>query len=446
MLHRPCRPDQAPSDLGPGAGPVRPDGRVDDAHHLVAGPEVGEVRLKGLSGPLGGHRLIIIPEQVEHGVVVAHGMPRGQGRVFAGVPGLLLRRFVEDLVGLLAVADPEGVGMDVAPGVGLLGAEDLDLDVDLAAGRGLAGREIPAGPVPELEEERGVVVQRDGHLFRLAGGTGPERQDAALGPAPLGQAGMELGHDLDDLLSGDELDQVEPVAAEVGDDVGVPGDLGVQPPGIVRLEKEPVLEEVADEGPDISQVAAPGPGRRFLHDGIVAIAEVDRRQSAVLRGQRQEFGRFARVEGQRLFGQEILSGPDGLGVDVEVDVVRGAVVHDLDLGIGDEGVGVAVDPPDAEPVGRGAGQLRVRIGHGRDLDPAEAPQHVQVDHADVARPDEPDLDRLHGYLRFPLRINQGTPRGKGPLFCACQIPGNWINRGLWPIWQRGRDTGSWSNG
>ena len=32
-------------------------------------------------------------------------------------------------------------------------------------------------------------------------------------------------------------------------------------------------------------------------------------------------------------------------------------------------------------------------------DPAEAPQHLQMDHADITRPDDPDLDRLHGDLR-----------------------------------------------
>ena len=130
-------------DLDPAARPVRLHGGVDDAHHLVSGRKVGEGPLARLPGLLGRHSLVVVPEEVEDGVVVAHGMPRGQGRVLAGHVRLELGGFVEDLVGLFPMADPEGVGMDVAPGVGFLGAEDLDLDIDFSPRGGLAGREIP---------------------------------------------------------------------------------------------------------------------------------------------------------------------------------------------------------------------------------------------------------------------------------------------------------------
>ena len=85
---------------------------------------------------------------------------------FLVVMGLVM---VTALFGLFPMADPEGVGMDVAPGVGFLGAEDLDLDIDFSPRGGLAGREIPPGPVLELEEDRGVVVELDSHLFGFAG-------------------------------------------------------------------------------------------------------------------------------------------------------------------------------------------------------------------------------------------------------------------------------------
>ena len=96
-----------------------------------------------------------------------------------------------------------------------------------------------------------------------------------------------------------------------------------------------------------------------------------------------------------------------------MDVVRGAVVDDLDFGVGDEGIGALADAPDAELPGRRPRQIAVRVGHGHDLDAAEASQHFEVDEADITRPDEPDLDRLHGCLRFEDSINQGAVRVKG---------------------------------
>jgi hypothetical protein len=152
---------------------------------------------------------------------------------------------------------------------------------------------------------------------------------------------------------------------------------------------------VPDEGPDLAEVAAPRPGRRFLNDGVVAVAEIDPGQRAVRFGQAHELGRFPRIEGQGLLRQKLLAGPDSLGVDVEMDVVRRAVVDDVHVRLGDEGVGLIEDPPDPELGRRRARQAAVRVRHGRDLDAAETPQHLQVDQPDIACSDEPDLDRFH---------------------------------------------------
>ena len=178
---------------------------------------------------------------------------------------------------------------------------------------------------------------------------------------------MKLAHDLDDLPPGDELNEVTPMAAQVGHDVGPARDRGVEAPGIVRVVEQPVLQEVAHESPDLAQVAPADAGGGLLDDRVVAIAKIDRRQCPPLPSQADELGRLGRVQRQGLLGEDVLPGQDGFPVEVEMDVVGRAVMDDLDLGVGEQSIRIRVNPPDAEPVAGPAGQIQIRIGHGRDF-------------------------------------------------------------------------------
>ena len=66
---------------------------------------------------------------------------------------------------------------------------------------------------------------------------------------------------------------------------------------------------------------------------IIPVAEIDPGQRPLLPGQTDQLGRLPGVEGERLLGKDVFIGQDGLAVDLKMDVVRGAIVDDLDLGV-----------------------------------------------------------------------------------------------------------------
>ena len=102
----------------------------------------------------------------------------------------------------------------------------------------------------------------------LAAGAG-EGLCAADRPLPLGMEGCQVGVDLVDVQSGDELGQVHPVGADVGDGPQVRVAVGLDAPVVVIDQQQPVLgvgsgdrEDPAELSPGDDRRASPGKGDR----------------------------------------------------------------------------------------------------------------------------------------------------------------------------------------
>ena len=145
----------------------------------------------------------------------------------------------DDLVGRVAMADPQLVGALLIPHHAALGAVDLHLQAVLAAGIHLAGGVGAAHAVAHAEHHRAHVLGIDRGLYvilrrkRLAG----ECLDRALGLLAGLMEGGHVGADAGDALSGDVLRHVAPVGADIGQAARTAVELAVEAPvpvGIVE--------------------------------------------------------------------------------------------------------------------------------------------------------------------------------------------------------------------
>ena len=121
-------------------------------------------------------------ERVEEALDMAarQGGCRPAGRAHQG------RVADEDLVGPVAVADPELVGLLAVPGERRRRAVDLVLQRVLPAGADLRDADRAAGAAVEPQQDRGGVLGRDRPLHRVGRALGRERLDRA-GGLPAGR-------------------------------------------------------------------------------------------------------------------------------------------------------------------------------------------------------------------------------------------------------------------
>src|SRR5215471_18159018 len=130
-------------NLGPGAAGLRAlqDG-LDDAVGAIAVFERGERgRVRGRRRRAIRDEPVDVPHQVAEGVRPRLLVPAGQVGVAADVGVDERRILLQDLVGPVAVADPQLVLLFLFPLQRRLGPADLDLQVVLVAGADLADRE-----------------------------------------------------------------------------------------------------------------------------------------------------------------------------------------------------------------------------------------------------------------------------------------------------------------
>ena len=105
--------------------------------------------------------------------------------------------------------------------------------------------------------------------------------------------------------------------------------------------------------------------------------------------------RLGRVHRQRLLGDDVLLRGQDFLVDREVQMIRRAVVHDLNLRIGQQLLVVAVRLGDRQLLGLGLGEVVAALGDGRDLDEAEPPNRLDVCGADETGADDACFDFGH---------------------------------------------------
>ena len=84
----------------------------------------------------------------------------------------------------------------------------------------------------------------------------------------------------DDPLAGDELDQVAPVRADVGERPRGAAELGLDAPVVVGRREQPVLEVAAVQQPQLAERAGAGARAGLAHGRVVAVDERHRRDAA----------------------------------------------------------------------------------------------------------------------------------------------------------------------
>ncbi len=207
-------------------------------------------------------------------------------------------------------------------------------------------------------------------------------------------------------MAGDELQQVAPVHADVGEGAGRSAQGGVDAPVVVLRAGQPVLQVGAVQQPHRAGRAVGDPGPGLPHRGVEAVDERDGGHHARGGGQRGELGGVGRVGGQRLLADHVHPGGEGCPHEAGVGGVGGADVDDVDLV---EQLLQRAGPRGAQPLGGGPGGLRGRGEDGGELG-AAAGDRAGVDGGHEATADDAGADPVgHGCL-LSVRGRAGTRR------------------------------------
>ena len=150
------------------------------------------------------------------------------------------------------------------------------------------------------------------------------------------------------LQSADVLREIAPVRADVAERRRGAALLGVEPPGVVGLVEQPVLEVVAVQKARRADVAARDRLPRVLDERIAAIVERDGGDDAGAPRLVDEPLRLGRRHGQRLVRDDVLPFRERRRRDLVVQIVRRGVVDDLHIGIVDQRLVAAVSLARAE--------------------------------------------------------------------------------------------------
>ena len=215
------------------------------------------------------------------------------------------------------------------------------------------------GAVGEAEERRPAVLGLDvdgfGGVGRLhLGREGLDFTERALAG---GVHGLEVGLHGGDGEAGDELDEVEPVGADVGDSAQFAAFAAEDAPVVVGWVEEPVLHVAAGDGVDAAQRAAPDHGPDFPIERVEAHVVVDAGGQPALARQLDERAGFGRGHRERLFAVDVFAGLESLACLLEVMAIGGGDVDGLDFAVGQQLGKTAVGFGDAQVGGGTAGFL-----------------------------------------------------------------------------------------
>ena len=255
---------------------------------------------------------------------------------------------VDDLDGRVVGAENEVLRLHLAPFEGGLVAVDLHDEVVLLAGGDLAGEDESAHAVGEAEHHAAVVVE----------------------PAS-GHEGREVGGDLEDGHSGDELDDVLGVGADVGHASGDAGLLGIDAPGGLLAGVgggEPAQGVLHVDLPDLAQGAAGDQLSGLADHRVAGVVVEEAEHPAGLLHQRLQRERLGGVHGEGLLADDVEAGLQECLGDLVVAEVRRADGDEIDALVLRKRqllldhvlvVGVAASGSQVEPLGELRGLRRV---------------------------------------------------------------------------------------
>ena len=143
---------------------------------------------------------------------------------------------------------------------------------------------------------------------------------------------------------------------------------------------------------DVAELAAGDHFARLLHERVAAVVEGHRVHDAGVARRVEQSARIARRHRQRLVGDDVLAPRERREDHGHVQVIRRRVVHDVDVGVGDERLVAPVRLRHAERIGLLPGGRLAARGNRDDLDKAEAADRVDVMGADETRAHEAHAD------------------------------------------------------
>ena len=196
---------------------------------------------------------------------------------------------------------------------------------------------------------------------------------------------------------------------DVGKGPGGTARCGVDPPIVVGLQGQPVLQVRAVQQPDGADRAISDPGPGLPDGGVEAVHEGHRCRDSGRSRQGDQLLRLDNVDRQGLLADDVLPGRDGRPHQRGVGGVRGADVHDVDV-VGRQqlfdGVGRCRR---ADPLRRGVGGRRRRSDDAGDHS-ARAPDGPGVHGSHEPGTDDAGSNRWgHGVLLEVFGV-AGVPR------------------------------------
>ena len=235
----------------------------------------------------------------------------------------------------------------------------------------------------------------------------PAREGASGRAEALGVSDDGTRRERDDPLPRDELDQIAPMRADVGECPRGAPEGGVDAPVVVLGREQPVLEVAAVQQPQLAERAFADAGTGLAHRRVVPVDEGHGRDPVGGRGGEDQLVGAGDVERERLLADEVLARLERGTSQRQVEVVRCADVDDVDLLAGDQLLRGCESALGAELLACGRGALG-RRGHRSDDPRAGEPGRASVDPAD-----EPDADDPHPQRRSTT----GMLRRCSPLDC-----------------------------
>jgi len=292
----------------------------------------------------GGNVVVKVVEELDEGVGIAFGVSAGIGGVGASF-GSEERRILDQFtVGFIAAADPESVGIFAIPGERAFAAVDFEIQSAFPTGAYLRNGEDAVDAVFEMNEDGGIVIGFDGDFIGGDVFGGRERFDVAAWLVADGNDGSEISAEFGDFLSGNPLNKIEPVGADVGDGAKFAAEFGFKAPVPIGGIGKPVLQEAAVDEADFADGARSNKGFGLNAERVVAEVVGDATDAIGLFGERHELRGFARVHGERLFAHNVFTSAEKSRGLREMNVVGRADVDCGDFGVGgdfvDAGVGV----------------------------------------------------------------------------------------------------------
>jgi hypothetical protein len=238
------------------------------------------------------------------------------------------------------------------------------------------------------QQHRREVLGLDGvflipHVLHLPA----EGLDLAEGTTTSLVVDAEIGEDLGDVVAENEVHRVEPVRADVGERTQLAAFLRQQPPVVVGVVEQPVLEVAAVDVDDPPELTLGDHCPQRLQRRVEPQVVVDGKHPLGRLHRGHQSRRLLAGHRQRLLADDMLARRQRRERMLRVQPVGRGDMNDVDLGMRDQllVLEAADGIRDAEPRGGGLG-VRVGVADGDHLDAQP------LESFDVNRTDEPGAD------------------------------------------------------